>query len=79
MMMPAARAAAATGAGGIPEVVLPSVNMTMTFAFEDIGSNSPAAGADRTVLCIVRRFVDDVDKSIGSGFHICERASCHAA
>ena len=37
-----------------------SVNMTMTLAFDDIGSNSPAAGADRTVLCIVRRVGLDV-------------------
>ena len=43
MTIPAARAAAATGAGGAPEVVFPSVNITMTLAFEDMGSNRPAA------------------------------------
>lgn len=41
--MPEARAAAATGAGGGPTVVFPSVNMTMTRAFEEAGSKSWAA------------------------------------
>ena len=40
MMMPCARAAAATGAGGAPVVVLPSVNITITLALPDMGSNS---------------------------------------
>ena len=40
MMIPAARAAAATGLGGGPAVVFPSVNMTMTLAFVEAGSNS---------------------------------------
>ena len=37
---PAARAAAATGLGSGPAVVFPSVNMTMTLAFVEFGSNS---------------------------------------
>ena len=38
--MPCARAAAATGEGGMPEVVFPSVNMTITRALEESGSNN---------------------------------------
>lgn len=40
MMTPSARAAAATGLGSGPAVVFPSVNMTMTLAFVEFGSNS---------------------------------------
>ena len=43
MTIPAALAAAATGAGGAPAVVFPSVNMTITFAFVEAGSNSSIA------------------------------------
>ena len=39
-MIPAALASAATGAGGAPAVVLPSVNITMTLALEEAGSKS---------------------------------------
>ena len=43
MMIPWALAASATGAGGGPAVVFPSVNMTMTLALLEAGSNRPAA------------------------------------
>ena len=43
MMMPCARAAAATGLGSGPAVVWPSVNITMTFALDEAGSNSAVA------------------------------------
>ena len=43
MMMPWALASSATGAGGRPAVVLPSVNMTMTLALEEDGSNRSMA------------------------------------
>ena len=43
MTVPWARAAAAIGPGAGPEVVTPSVNITMTRAFEDEGSKSPCA------------------------------------
>lgn len=39
MMIPWALAAAATGAGGKPAVVLPSVNRTITLALFEDGSN----------------------------------------
>lgn len=42
-MAPACLAAAATGAGGGPAVVLPSVNMTMIWPLEEDGSKSEAA------------------------------------
>ena len=45
MTTPEALAAAATGAGGGPAVVFPSVNMTMTFALEEAGSKSWTASA----------------------------------
>ena len=43
MMVPAARAAAAIGPGAGPEVVTPSVNMTMTRALDEVFSKSPCA------------------------------------
>ena len=43
MIMPCALAEAATGAGGAPVVVFPSVNMTMTLALLELGSNSAMA------------------------------------
>ena len=43
MIVPAARAAAAIGAGAGPEVVTPSVNMTITRALDEPGSNSACA------------------------------------
>lgn len=43
MIMPAARAAAATGAGGAPTVVAPSVKSTMTFPLAEEGSKSAMA------------------------------------
>lgn len=52
MIIPWARAAAATGAGGAPAVVLPSVNITMTFALLEAGSNSCVGFGKR-----VRRWV----------------------
>ena len=42
-MIPESRIVSATGAGGIPEVVFPSVNMTMTFSLEEEGSKRDAA------------------------------------
>ena len=50
--MPAALAAAATGAGGEPEVVWPSVNMTMTFVFEDMESKSPTASVNASAWLV---------------------------
>ena len=38
MMIPDALAAAATGDGGMPDVVFPSVNITITLAFVEDGS-----------------------------------------
>ena len=46
MMIPDALAAAAIGAGGTPEVVLPSVNMTITLALGEAGSKSCTALAN---------------------------------
>lgn len=43
MMMPEALAASAMGAAGGPAVVFPSVNITMTLALDEAGSNSPTA------------------------------------
>ena len=44
MITPDALAAAATGAAGGPTVVFPSVNITITFAFADVGSNNWVLG-----------------------------------
>lgn len=43
MIIPEALAASAIGVGGAPTVVFPSVNITITLAFDDVGSNSCTA------------------------------------
>ena len=43
MIIPEALAASAIGVGGTPTVVFPSVNITITLAFDDVGSNSCTA------------------------------------
>ena len=53
MMIPCARAAAATGAGGSLAVVLPSVNITITLALPEGGLNSSVALANASAWLVL--------------------------